>query len=178
MPLIHRFTRLFRADLHAVLDRIEEPEVLLKQAIREMEEALARDERQLKVLNHEQHQLVSRHDELRQNLEDLEAELDICFEAGHEDLAKALIKRKLETIGFVKFIKRKRDSLQSAITELAKRLEDNRRRLDSMRQKAEVLSEDSKNHEPDGPWNTPDFSVRDQDVDVAFLREKRKRSRS
>jgi phage shock protein A len=177
MPLIHRVTRLFRADLHAVLDRVEEPDMLLKQAIREMEEAMAQDEQQLKVLNHEMGQLVARHDELQQNLTDLEAELDICFEAGHEDLAKALIKRKLETQGFEKFIKRRRQSLQSSITELSKRVEENRRRLDSMRQKAEVFSEDIKSREQDNLWSAPDFSVRDEDVDVAFLREKQKRSR-
>ena len=38
MALINRMSRLFTADVHAVLDRIEEPEALLKQAIREMEE--------------------------------------------------------------------------------------------------------------------------------------------
>ena len=44
MALITRVARLFRADLHAVLDRIEEPDVLLKQAVREMEEELASEE--------------------------------------------------------------------------------------------------------------------------------------
>ena len=44
MALITRVSRLFQADFHAVLDRIEEPEVLLRQAVREMEEELARDE--------------------------------------------------------------------------------------------------------------------------------------
>ena len=37
MALINRLSRLFKADFHAVLDQIEEPELLLKQAIREME---------------------------------------------------------------------------------------------------------------------------------------------
>ena len=41
MTLITRLSRLFRADFHAVLDRIEEPETLLRQAIREMEEEIA-----------------------------------------------------------------------------------------------------------------------------------------
>ena len=40
MALITRISRLFQADFHAVLDRIEEPEQLLKQAIREMEDSL------------------------------------------------------------------------------------------------------------------------------------------
>ena len=36
MPLIDRFARLISADLNAVLDRVEEPQVLLQQSIREM----------------------------------------------------------------------------------------------------------------------------------------------
>ena len=50
MVLISRISRLFRADLHAVLDRIEEPEALLRQAIREMEELLAQDEQRSRLV--------------------------------------------------------------------------------------------------------------------------------
>src|SRR5262247_3541760 len=53
MALINRMSRLFTADVHAVLDRIEEPDVLLKHAVREMEEELARGEQRARVLGHE-----------------------------------------------------------------------------------------------------------------------------
>ena len=49
MALINRMSRLFTADVHAVLDRIEEPDVLLRQAIREMEEALERSEHDVRM---------------------------------------------------------------------------------------------------------------------------------
>ena len=91
MALITRVSRLFRADLHAVLDRIEEPDVLLRQAVREMEEELARDEQRIKMLTHEHEQLVSRHRDIQQSLEEVEAELDVCFESGKDDLARVLI---------------------------------------------------------------------------------------
>jgi phage shock protein A len=178
MALINRVTRLLRADLHAVLDRIEEPDVLLKQAIREMEEALGHNELQLKVLNHEMGQLTARNSELTQSLADLEQELDICFESGQDDLAKALIKRKLEAERFQKFLHRKRETAQTNLDELNQRVEENRRQLDSMRQKAEVLAEDTNPRDQDSHWNAPDFTVREEDVAVAFLREKQKRSRS
>ena len=42
MALINRISRLFTADMHAVLDRLEEPDVLLKQALREMEDESAK----------------------------------------------------------------------------------------------------------------------------------------
>ena len=53
MVLITRLARLFRADVHAVLDRIEEPLLLLQQAVREMEADLADNEKQLKLLHFE-----------------------------------------------------------------------------------------------------------------------------
>ena len=89
MALITRLSRLFRADMHAVLDRIEEPQQLLQQAIREMEEALLHEEQQLKLLQHEQGQLQRRLQGLEQSLEKSEEELDLCFESNKEELARS-----------------------------------------------------------------------------------------
>ena len=58
------------------------------------------------------------------------------------------------------------------------RLRENRARLESMRQKAELLAEESARARPAENWNIPDITVRDEDVEVAFLREKQQRRRS
>lgn len=50
MTLIARMTRLFKADLHGILDSLEEPEEVAKQAIRDMEEDIATQERRLDEL--------------------------------------------------------------------------------------------------------------------------------
>ena len=60
MTLIARVSRLFRADLHAVLDRVEEPDLVLRQAVREMEEDLARDGRRADALDLRQRRLLAR----------------------------------------------------------------------------------------------------------------------
>ena len=96
MALINRLSRLFSADFHAVLDRIEEPELLLKQAIREMEEELARSEQRIKWLQQEQRQLSAQEDDIEQSLSKLEEEMDICFASDKEELARGLVRRKLE----------------------------------------------------------------------------------
>jgi hypothetical protein len=46
-----------------------------------------------------------------------------------------------------------------------------------MRQKAELLANDRETEFPEDNWNGPDISVRDEDVEIAFLREKQNRSR-
>jgi phage shock protein A len=176
MALITRISRLFQADFHAVLDRIEEPDVLLRQAVREMEEELALDEQRSKLLRHEQRQLATREGELEQSLQDIEKELDSCFEAGNENLARACIRRRLETQRFGKHLARRHKALVETLDDLDTRIRENRARLASMRQKAELLA--GEKSRPVDDWSMPDVSVRDEDVEVAFLREKQHRSRS
>jgi phage shock protein A len=177
MALITRVSRLFRADLHAVLDHIEEPDILLRQAVREMEEDLARDEQRCKLLRHEHGRLAARLDETAQALAAIGEELDVCFTSGKDDLARALIRRRLEAQRFGKFLAAKRDELDAAIEALQTRIDAHRRELDAMRQKAELFSADDAARQPGDMWQAPDFSVRDEDVEVAFLREQQHRRR-
>jgi phage shock protein A len=178
MALITRVSRLFQADFHAVLDRIEEPEVLLRQAVREMEEELAGDEQRSRVLKHEQGQLTARDNDLEQSLHEIEEQLDVCFDSGNDDLVRATLKRKLEMQQYCKGLARKRQVLQETLDDLDTRLGENRARLESMRQKAELLAEETARVRPPDNWAIPDITIRDEDVEVALLREKQKRRRT
>ncbi len=179
MALITRVTRLFRSDLHAVLDNIEEPQTLLKQAVREMEASIDEDEQRYKLLTHEHTQLASRQTELEHNFEQLEEELDICFDSDKEDLARGLIKRKLETQRLAKAIERKSNTLAGTLSDLKTRLEEHRTQLTSMRQKADILAEhDASNSAAEchaEVWDNVDAAISNEDVEVAFLREQQKR---
>jgi len=178
MALITRVSRLFQADVHAVLDRIEEPDVLLRQAVREMEDELTHDERRLKLLSHEHHQLTARKTEVDQSLNEIDQELDVCFASSEENLARAVIKRQLEAQRVRKFLVAKCEAVANTLAELSRRLDENRARLHNMRQKAEILARDDDGYPPDRAWTMPDIMVRDEDVEVAFLREKQARSES
>lgn len=175
MALITRLSRLFRADVNAVLDRIEEPAVLLRQAVREMDEELARDEQRGRLTAHELHQLDVAIADVDRALQEIGEQLDACFGAGEDDLARVLVRRRLETEQRRRLLAGRRDALVDAQAELRRRLDDNRRRLDAMRQKAELLGEEESSRSDDR-WAGPDVSVRDEDVEVAFLREKQRRA--
>lgn len=177
MALITRISRLFRADVHDILDRIEEPQALLRQAIRDMEEELSRDAQRLEALGLERARLEERRADLEESLPKTDTELDLCFAAGEEELARALVQRKLEAERFAKHLARKVDSLQQAITALRRRVDENRARLDAMRQKAELASEQLAVR-GDACADPRDWAVREEDVEVAFLREKQRRARS
>lgn len=178
MALINRFSRLFRADLHAVLDRIEEPDVILRQAVREMEEEILVAERRLKLLQHETSQIETRQTEVSRFIQQAADELAICLDADNDDLARSLLKRKLESERLVQFLHRKQAELNEAGSELKSRLAQNRVRLTAMQQKLELLSAEERRYAGDDEPVMPDFGVRDEDVEIALLRAKQNRRSS
>jgi len=177
MALINRFSRLFTADLHAVLDRIEEPDSLLKQAVREMEDELVKMHAQAKTLRGDLERINVQKDDAQRRLAELEEELDVCFESGEEALARNLVKRKLETERHLKAIKGKRDVVTNALAELEAGITENQRHLAGMHQKLELLVEEIPQIRT-VDYGATDYHVDNDEVEVAFLREKQRRARS
>jgi phage shock protein A len=178
MALITRLSRLFNADMNAVLDQIEEPDLLLKQAIREMEDTLAHDERQIKLLALEQQQHNQKQQELKQSLTDIDQQIALCFKSKKDDLARVLIKRKLEIEQLVAALTRKSSSSNGSLAQLKSQLKEHQSQLISMKQKAEIFSQNTSDNAANSAWDNHTFSVQDEDVEVAFLHEKQKWSES
>ncbi len=174
MALITRLSRLFQADFHAVLDRIEEPDIQLKQAVREMEFDLQQDEQALALLQHEAAQLLTMIDELLLKATAFDEELDICFGAKKDDLARDLIRRKLEAENGRSNAEKQLASVDSKIEKLQQRISDHHQQLDNMKQKLDLLVDDNNTASVQAPMN----SIRTEDIEIAFLREKQKRAAS
>lgn len=183
MALINRVTRLFRADFNAVLDHIEEPEQLLKQAIRDMEDELASIEQRVALCTHDQKSLGVRRGEIKSSIDEFDEQLDLCFESGKDDLAKTLIKRKLEAERILKQLASKFDANDRYLDEQRTLLDENRSTFDGLKQKAELIS-----HRPsvrgtgsdfnDVGWMSRDLRIGDDEVEIAYLREKAARTAS
>jgi phage shock protein A len=181
MALIDRLARLFQADLHAVLDRMEEPETLLKHAVREMEAELAACERRIRSLEQEREQLSQRRSGIEQSLLRVDEELDICFDSKNEELARTLVRRRLEAQLLLRAIEGRGEALEKTLREQRAALLENRAQFESLRQKSELLSSGSSegNTDDGGPFaqSAPGFRVQDADVEIALLREKQRRVR-
>lgn len=178
MALMTRMARLFRADLHAVLDRIEEPEVLLRQALREMEECVGADRRQLSLLASQCESLAVRSRELEQGIGEIGTQLDVCFEASNDDLARTLLRRRIESQRVLAATARRRGMLQGQRDALAQDLRDREARLRAMREKCDLLDAQQVQHVEDALSGHTEAAVSEHDVEIALLREKQARSRS
>ena len=178
MALITRFTRLFTADLHALLDRLEEPDVVLKQAIREMEEELAGREQRIRRLDLEREHLTRHLSDIDRSLLALRDQLDVCFASNEEQLARPLLRRRLELERHAQRLAGRRDAnAKAAAAECACR-DDNQRALDTLRQHAELVLETVAAAPQTHVAATVESVVTDEDVEVALLREKQLRSGS
>jgi phage shock protein A len=174
MALINRMSRLFTADVHAVLDRIEEPDVLLKHAIREMEEELARSELRVRGLEHEHAALGERQRKSQAMLAELGEQLDVCFASGNDDLARKVLKRRLETERLERHVTERRAALDRELAARRAALDEQGEQLDAMRQKAELLTPTA----PGDERGNMELAVGDAEVEVALLRERQKRQQS
>jgi phage shock protein A len=179
MTLITRITRLVKADLHGILDGLEEPEEVIKQAIRDMEEDIAMQERRLEELRAVLQRLEREAQETTTAMQEIESQIDICFAAENEPLAKNLIRKRLEMARRAKGIARAQEETRAQSDGLATRIATQKAQLASVVQKLKVYEETR----PRQPWASSPCAplqggsvIMDDEVEVAFLEEKRRRS--
>lgn len=184
MALINRISRLVRADFHAVLDQIEEPEQLLKQAIRDMEDDLAEAEQRIKLRAADQEALAVRKREIEATITEVGGQLDLCFKSKKDELAKTQIRKKLEAERILKRLQARFDANEGHLEEQRATLDENRATLESLRQKAELFAQRAPSQAAgtsefdDVAWMAREMNVSDDEVEIAFLREKSARSAS
>ena len=176
MALITRLSRLFEADFHAVLDRIEEPELQLRQAVREMRFVLEQNRQRLKLLQHEAVQLDKRSADKKASIEGFDQELDICLAAKKEDLARDLVRRKLAAGMQLQALHQQAGDIAARRDELEREIEEQSQILDSMQQKLDLLA----SQEP--PVGAMPFdaspAIRNEEIEIALLREKERREKA
>jgi phage shock protein A len=183
MALLNRVSRLFKADFHAVLDQIEEPETLLKQAIRDMEDEMAAGEQRSALCIQEQEALAARRSEIAASAAELDQQLDLCFESGKDELARGVVRRKLEAERLLKRLDAELEANARFLDRQREQLDENRATLESLRQKAELIVRRVPSGGGAGDRDpvtrlARDLRVGDDEVEIAFLREKAARSSS
>jgi phage shock protein A len=181
MAVITRISRLFRADFHAVLDQIEEPELMLRQAIREMQDDLAAREQRIRIATNEQAETRARKEQLALSLNDIEEQLDLCFTSEKPELARNLVRRKLETQRHAHYLAGREAAAGKHLDEQRAMLDEHRITLDGLRQKAEIFTRRSREPANGGEVAEAfgrELAVGDDEVEVAFLREQNKRRTS
>jgi phage shock protein A len=179
MALVTRLSRLFQADFHAVLDRIEEPDLQLRQAVREMQFALEQDQQRRQLLQHEAGQLDKTATGISQKLQALDEELDICLAAHKDDLARDLVRRKLGAEQQLQTTRERAAVIELQLKNLSRQLDEQTQQLTAMKQKLELLvsAEDSPLDNSFTASTGSVETIRNEEIENALLREKQRREK-
>lgn len=97
MGMMTRFIRMWKADIHGVMDQLEDKGLLLKQSLRDMEEELERKEARFRKMTAARNRLAGEHEKCGRECEKLEQDLAVALKKNRDDIARMLIK-KLKTL--------------------------------------------------------------------------------
>ena len=132
MGIMTRFTRICKADLHGVMDQIEDKGLILKQCLREMETSLAQKQAQLTKMAAALEQAQSEHRKYHTEHEKLEQDLDTAISKDKDNIARVLIKK-------LKTMEQHMTALDENIESLKRRINAAKEVMDSRQQDYEQL---------------------------------------
>ncbi len=179
MSIVNRLKQMVRADANAVLDNIEDPESLLKQSLRDMSQSLSEQEKYLAKLEHQKTVLLKDIDQQESSLVDIQHELELCLDEQNESLARHVVKRKLQASRILQQMQLRLDQLIACQKIKQAEFAERKMTFEALEQQAKVVAaaandSSSFNHDP---AQSP-FSVSEEDIDIALLKEKQMRGAS
>ena len=136
MGILNRFVRIFKADIHGVMDQLEDKGLLLRQYLRDMEEALTQKEARLgkvTVARNQARQEIARHS---LEIDKLEQDLAVAIKKDKNDIARMLIKKILPLTRLREALKHHMDHLNQEIAGIKESIDQQRVRYEHLKQQA------------------------------------------
>jgi phage shock protein A len=136
MGIATRVLRIFKADIHGVMDQLEDRGLLLKQYLRDMEEALAHKEVRLKKLDVSRSQTRLKRDNYNKDIEKLEQDLEAAIKRDKDNIARLLIKKIKPLIRLRDDIERHMNALDQQIVQFSNGFDQQRMQYQQLKQRA------------------------------------------
>ena len=138
MGIMTRMLRLCKADVHGVMDQLEDKGLLLKQYLREMEASLDHKERQVNALSQNHTDLsrqIARHQE---EMNKLEGDLNLAVQKEKDDIARMLIRRRRTLESACRHLQVQLETLSQEESALAATVADQRLQYETLKAKADA----------------------------------------
>ena len=177
MAILTRIFRLFKADIHGVMDQIEDQGLLLKQHLRDMEEVLVQKETQLKKMEIARDQAQQEFEKGKKETENLDSDLEVAIKKDRDDIARMLIK-KLKPLSQIQTGRGNHiDLLNHEMAQFKENLEQQRLQYEQLKQKATTYFHQTEKQRWEEPWSPAPsgFSVHElseEEVELELLQRK------
>lgn len=164
MTIITRFIRLCKADIHGVMDHLEDKELLLKQYLRDMEDDLNAEKTrlgQLTAANEGSRRFFGKYENEIARIED---EIETAIQKEKDDIARFLIRKSRPYMQMRNQTSRQMEAAEDEISQLKTRIEQRQAQLKDIQRRAREYSETIK-------AGTDLFDIGDVENDDAFTEE-------
>jgi len=179
MGVFSRMFRLCKADLHGVMDQLEDKSLVLKQYLREMEESLKHKEARLEQINGSCRQI--RRDLVQRNSEGqkLEQDLDLAVGKEKDEIARMLIRKRRTLQGGCEQLQHQLEVLTEEKEKIAETLAQQRLQYDQLKVKAAAFCRQAEQRRFEEPpagmdaafsWPTPS----EEEIELELLQRKEK----
>jgi phage shock protein A len=173
MTILTRISRLFKADIHGILDSLEEPEIILKQAVRDMQDEIGKATANIDALTRQQDRLQEKHLAVTTTLQELQQQLHFCLAENNDVLAKAVIKKKLLAEGSLNELARQTKAVSEEKQLKIRETDERKEKLQAIRDKLALFTEQpAQGHASTVSGLTP--PITQDDIELAFLYEKQR----
>ena len=136
MAIMTRFLRLCKADIHGVMDQLEDKGLLLKQHLRDMEEELDRRDARLRSMEGYREQAKCQIERHERELEKLEQDLTLAIQKDKDDIARFVIKKLKPLRSHREELRQHMEGLDKEMAQLRSCVEEQRRLYEQLQLKA------------------------------------------
>jgi len=177
MGIMTRFTRIFKADIHGVMDQIENKQLILKQCLREMETSLAKKQSALNQLKTDLEQIQNEARQINREKEKSEQDLRTAILKEKEDIARLLIKKCLKADKHMETSFYQTESIEKKIHLLSENIEAQKHQYAEMQLRSESWMHKAEHQQ----WEVRESgiiaknawqSISDEEVELELLKRK------
>ncbi|WP_319409358.1 PspA/IM30 family protein [uncultured Desulfosarcina sp.] len=146
MGIMTRMVRLCKADVHGVMDQLEDKGLLLKQYLREMETSLGHKEQQVNALTRRIGRLTGQIARHAEEVDKLERDLTLALQKEKDDIARMLIRRRRALETAAGHLKEQIDAMSLEKTQLTETLSHQRLQYETLNAKADACCFQATDH--------------------------------
>jgi phage shock protein A len=136
MGVFTRILRLCKADLHGVMDQLEDKNLIVRQHLREMRENLKAKESRLEQISATCRRIQNDLEQHNQQIRKIDPDLDLAVRKGKDEIARMLIRKRLTLQGGSGHLQRQLEILDEEKTRTAQLLEEQRLQYEQLKVKA------------------------------------------
>lgn len=139
MGILSRMKTVFKSEVNAALDKVEDTEKMLDQTVLDMQQQLAKAKQQVAVAIADEKRLERQYKENQAQAESWMEKAKLAVQKGNDELAKAALERKTEYEGLAAEYKKQWEAQKASVEKLKASLRELERKIDEARRQKDLL---------------------------------------